>query len=122
MKKEMKLLALSWSGWVLYTAAHRFFQPPGAFQGDAMASSITRPSAGYYSSPGVSSHASQVVGDAQAVQPSAKANRKQPPAKAEKGFRLWWAMAREAFSEWSKDNASMQAAALAYYTIFSIAP
>ena len=33
-----------------------------------------------------------------------------------------WRVFKDAFGEWSKDNASRLAAALAYYTIFSIAP
>ena len=33
-----------------------------------------------------------------------------------------WNMLRETFSEWSRDGASRLAAALAYYTIFSLAP
>lgn len=33
-----------------------------------------------------------------------------------------WKLLKEAFQEWNKDNASRLAAALAYYTIFSIAP
>lgn len=33
-----------------------------------------------------------------------------------------WRVIKEAFQEWNKDNASRLAAALAYYTIFSIAP
>jgi membrane protein len=33
-----------------------------------------------------------------------------------------WGMLKETFSEWSEDKASRLAAALAYYTVFSIAP
>jgi membrane protein len=33
-----------------------------------------------------------------------------------------WALLKETFSEWNKDKASRLAAALAYYTIFSLAP
>lgn len=33
-----------------------------------------------------------------------------------------WEILKETFSEWSEDNASRLAAALAYYTVFSIAP
>jgi membrane protein len=33
-----------------------------------------------------------------------------------------WRVLKESFGEWNRDNASRLAAALAYYTIFSIAP
>lgn len=33
-----------------------------------------------------------------------------------------WRMCKEAFQEWNEDNASRLAAALAYYTLFSLAP
>src|SRR4051812_34093033 len=33
-----------------------------------------------------------------------------------------WSLTKEAFHEWSQDNVSRLAAALAYYTIFSVAP
>jgi membrane protein len=41
------------------------------------------------------------------------------------GLGFFWgllALSKEAFSEWKKDNASLLAAALAYYAIFSLAP
>src|SRR4051812_47236666 len=34
---------------------------------------------------------------------------------------LWW-LTREAVKDWSKDRASMLAAALSYYTLFSLSP
>jgi membrane protein len=34
----------------------------------------------------------------------------------------WWVLLRTTFEEWNADNATRLAAALAYYTIFSIAP
>ncbi len=37
-------------------------------------------------------------------------------------FKTIWRLLQETFSEWSQDGASRLAAALAYYTIFSIAP
>ena len=33
-----------------------------------------------------------------------------------------WTLLRETFSAWSRDRASVQAAAIAFYTIFSITP
>ncbi len=41
--------------------------------------------------------------------------------KKEKGF-LYWLIIKETFAEFDKDNATKLSAALAYYTIFSIAP
>ncbi|MBV9388983.1 MAG: YihY/virulence factor BrkB family protein [Chroococcidiopsidaceae cyanobacterium CP_BM_ER_R8_30] len=37
-------------------------------------------------------------------------------------LRIVWRLLKETFSEWSQDKAERMAAALAYYTIFSIAP
>jgi membrane protein len=37
-------------------------------------------------------------------------------------FKSLWALIRESFKEWSQDKASRMAAALAYFTIFSMAP
>lgn len=37
-------------------------------------------------------------------------------------IRSAWPMVREAFSDWSEDNAPRLGAALAYYTVFSLAP
>src|SRR5438876_469362 len=34
----------------------------------------------------------------------------------------WWQVAKDAASEWLEDKASRLGAALAYYTVFSIAP
>src|SRR4051812_12187177 len=33
-----------------------------------------------------------------------------------------WTLTRDTFKEWSQDNVSRLAAALAYYTVFSVAP
>lgn len=38
------------------------------------------------------------------------------------GIKSSWSMLKETYNEWSKDNATLHAAALAYYTIFSLAP
>src|SRR5687767_11274962 len=37
-------------------------------------------------------------------------------------MKLVWGLIKEAFDDWSEDRASRLAAALAYYTIFSLAP
>nr|MBA3921442.1 YihY/virulence factor BrkB family protein [Nostocaceae cyanobacterium] len=37
-------------------------------------------------------------------------------------FRVVWELLKETFAEWNKDKVSRLAAALAYYTIFSVAP
>src|SRR5512147_797666 len=36
--------------------------------------------------------------------------------------RRWTRLIKETFAEWKKDNVPLHAAALAYYTIFSLAP
>lgn len=46
----------------------------------------------------------------------------QPRRSLKKGFLFVWDLIRETFSEWDKDNVSRLSAALAYYTIFSLAP
>jgi membrane protein len=38
------------------------------------------------------------------------------------GLKVVWKLLKDTFTEWSQDNASRLAAALAYYTVFSIAP
>ena len=38
------------------------------------------------------------------------------------GWRGWWALARRALKGWSDDGASSMGAALAYYSLFSLAP
>lgn len=37
-------------------------------------------------------------------------------------LRIGWSLIRETFDEWNKDNAARLSAALAYYTVFSLAP
>jgi membrane protein len=37
-------------------------------------------------------------------------------------IQTWWSVLKDTFSEWQEDKASRLAAALAYYTIFSMAP
>ena len=37
-------------------------------------------------------------------------------------MKVVWGFIKEAFEDWSEDRASTLAAALAYYTIFSLAP
>lgn len=37
-------------------------------------------------------------------------------------FKRWWRLLKETFQEWGKDKSSRLAAALAYYTVFSLAP
>jgi len=39
-----------------------------------------------------------------------------------KRLRFLWRLTRETFSQWDKDNVSRLSAALAYYTVFSLAP
>ena len=36
--------------------------------------------------------------------------------------RIWWAMLRKTVADWNADNCQQKGAALAYYTLFSIAP
>ncbi|MEO7427461.1 MAG: YhjD/YihY/BrkB family envelope integrity protein, partial [Fibrobacteria bacterium] len=44
------------------------------------------------------------------------------PGRKSGPFRTLRDLVKETFSEWQKDNASRLAAALSYYTIFSVAP
>ena len=44
------------------------------------------------------------------------------PLKFSNHLKAMWELIRETLTEWFKDNASVQGAALAFYTLFSLAP
>jgi membrane protein len=43
-------------------------------------------------------------------------------AKEQKRWRRWWQLAVDVVGNWNRHNASLQSAALAFYTVFSLAP
>ncbi len=44
------------------------------------------------------------------------------PQRSSSAKRSWWSLIQETYHDWNDDNASQHGAALAFYTVFSIAP